>query len=259
MNKVNMMLMYLVLTLTILIPINMGIAFGTDDFNSAEDLSSTAQTNEEVRSDCAIISPNVKDSLILSIATLCLPGIVEKLYQLQSIKCEKITCRYNAAINGLDENVCSVKAKYSKCKYVYGEFFSLFGMNILTKIRDLVKTAIANPIGLAFGIGTAILRKHVSNCASTGSCNGDWVNIEAGLLSVIDAVAAIGTFTDMIKNGVDLSPSNTCDDIPDIKKELEEIVNDQEKDDEESTVGDVGGDLTEDNDGSTDGSAGTSI
>ena len=52
---------------------------------------------------------NVKDSLILSIVTMCLPGIIEKAHEWKQIKCESITCSYDAIKAGLDPSFCKQK------------------------------------------------------------------------------------------------------------------------------------------------------
>jgi len=219
-------MMYLIISLIVIIPMNIGNAFAVDEkFDEGIDTAS-GETKASVGAKCQVFGPtNPKDSLILSALTLCIPGVVEKLYQLQNIKCEKIVCRYDAAIHGLDDGKCQAKEAYSTCKYIVGDIYNALGLNLFNKIRDWIKQAILDPVGLAYGIGIMLARKQVEKCFLKGAtCDTIWIKGLAIVVSVNDAIALYGRISEMFKNKPDFWPDNSCDKLGPIEKELEEIV-----------------------------------
>ncbi|MCI0557125.1 MAG: hypothetical protein MN733_01415, partial [Nitrososphaera sp.] len=70
---------------------------------------------------------DVKNSLILSIACLCLPGIIYNLDKLRQIDCFKAVCLHDdVKLNGYPASFCSEMHGYLTCAFVVGEVFSLF-------------------------------------------------------------------------------------------------------------------------------------
>ncbi len=97
--KVNLVL-FLVLSMLLVIPLNMSSAFA-DDIKGGEVSSRTCK-----------IPFNVKDSLVMSIVTLCIPGILEKAHELKNNKCQLVVCKYNAVLNDLDPAFCDKQDAY---------------------------------------------------------------------------------------------------------------------------------------------------
>lgn len=207
---------WIMISLVFLIPLNMGATYG-------------ATQGEVQNSVCG--STNVKSSIILSIVTLCLPGILEKTYEYKQIKCEAAKCYYNAVKSGLDPSFCSQHEAYKTCTYIVGEAFALPPFSGLENLRNVIANIIANPIGLLWSVGTMKARAIVSTSCipgSTATCT--WVNpayaISAGFLVVTDSMALIQQFKDMFENGFTkrFETKDKCEGMAEIKTEMEKIL-----------------------------------
>jgi len=207
---------WIIISLVFLIPLNMGTTYG-------------ATQGEVQNSVCG--STNVKSSIILSIVTMCLPGILEKTYEYKQIKCEAAKCYYNAVKSGLDPSFCSQHEAYKTCTYIVGEAFAIPPMSILEYWRGAIANALANPIGLLWS-GTAIVaRKTVTaGCSVTpNTCtfgtNPAYMSATVFLV-VTDSMALIQQFKDMFENGFTkrFETNDKCEGIPEIKAEMEKIL-----------------------------------
>lgn len=178
---------------------------------------------------------NIKDSFILSVVTMCLPGILEKAHEWKQIKCQTIKCSYNAVINDLDPSFCEKQEAYRTCKYFVGEIFAIPPMAILEYYRNAMSQALANPVGILWSTSTKIFRATIDGSCGAGSPSGLICNVVANVpvgvasfgLVATDSAAIVQTLMDIFKNGFSsLFPDETdyCEGIGDIKKELEKIV-----------------------------------
>lgn len=201
---------FLVISLIFLIPLNMGISYGT--------------TRGEVQSICGGTGNlNIRDSIVLSALTLCLPGIIEKAQEAKQIKCQTVKCKYDAVINGLDPAFCGEQQSYLHCKYVVGEVFMLPIFNFFEHLRNVVKEAIANPEGIAWSIATKLARTRVSTCLKAG-CSSIVYAIFAIPLATVDTLSAYQQLKDISENGIIPKTTDYCDGIDEIKKQLEEVI-----------------------------------
>lgn len=203
------------ISLVFLIPLNMGTAYATT-------------TGDVQSSVCG--ATNVKGSIILSIVTMCLPGILDKAYQYKQIKCEAAQCYYGAVKSGLDPSFCLKHEAYKTCTYVVGEAFAIPPMSILEYYRNAIANALANPVGLLWSAATKEARKVVSGaCAVPNSCIAPNIPYMAAttLLVVTDTMSIIQNIQDIMKNGFfpPLNPKNACEGLPEVKAEMQKIVN----------------------------------
>lgn len=206
---------WVMISLIFLIPLNIGIVYGA--------------TQGEVQSSvCG--SVNVKGSIILSIVTMCLPGILDKAYQYKQIKCEAAHCYYKAVKSGLDPSFCAQHEAYKTCTYIVGEAFAIPPMSILEYWRGAISNALANPVGLLWGVGTKTARLLVTgSCvAQTATCNVV-ANVPFGaakwFLIATDSMAIIQTVKDMFQNGFtkQFELQDKCEGLDEIKSEMEKI------------------------------------
>ncbi len=195
------------------------------------------ETAEQIASKCQL-NYNVKDSLLMSIATLCLPGILENVQQLRSIEARKIKCTYNAIVNDLDPAYCKKVASYENCKFVVGEIFELPIINMVEQLRETVARALANPIGIIWSEGVQAARKYVEGaCVSSVSieCNaGENSKFIAPsvLIIVTDGLALADMYDNMRENGfkeffwneAENEVTSGSPDIYEIKEEMELII-----------------------------------
>ncbi len=212
-NIKQLSILWLAISAIFIIPFNIGNSFAVE-------------ARENVYSVCGG-NVDVKSSLVLSIVSLCIPGVLEKLNEWKQIKCETIKCQYNAVAKlNIDPAFCTKQESYRTCKYIVGEAFAVPPMAILEYWREAIARALANPIGIAWGYGVKAARSHLAtNCG--GVCDAT-VSGSLGLfLAFTDISAAIQTLKEMSENGfTDYygGSDDACDGIEDIKKELEKIV-----------------------------------
>jgi len=100
---------------------------------------------------------NVKDSMVLSICSLCVPGIISNLQKYRQVQCMYIDCLERSIETGIPSDTCDSVKDYATCKYIVGEVFQFFPFTaFLQYYLDKVKRAVSDPfsiIGLGFGIG----------------------------------------------------------------------------------------------------------
>jgi hypothetical protein len=177
---------------------------------------------------------NVKDSFILSVVTLCLPGILEKIEEKRQIECQAVVCRYESVKFGLDPAYCIDQQAYLTCSVIVGEIFALPPLAMIDYYREGVANVLANPIGVAYGIAVTAARKSVSgSCAASGGFLCDVssnipLQVAVPLLTVTDALSVVNTLTGLLENGFesldDKGYVDYCEQLPDIKAEMEEIL-----------------------------------
>lgn len=91
---------------------------------------------------------NIRDNLILSTVTLCIPGILENVEEFNQIQCEEVVCTYTSIANGVPADHCSKQAAYRVCANVLGDIFALPGFNIVQFIdgfKQAIATYLTNP------------------------------------------------------------------------------------------------------------------
>jgi len=92
---------------------------------------------------------NPKDSIVMSFATLCLPGIIFHLNKYRQIKCMYADCLQTSVDTGIPVWVCEDQKEYETCKYIYGEIFQLLPFTgLLNYFIDLVKGVLSSPFGV---------------------------------------------------------------------------------------------------------------
>lgn len=162
---------------------------------------------------------NVKDSLILSAMTVCVPGMLEKVNEYRQIKCEEVVCTYEALKNGLDPSFCARQAGYNTCKYVTGEVFSMPWANFAESIREGIAQYLANPYSAVItGFRTA-----TSQCS--GACDTIVMQGMSLTLAINDLAAFAQRVTDLVDNGLEgIETQNYCEDIDKIEKEVDSIL-----------------------------------
>lgn len=108
---------------------------------------------------------NVKNSLVLSILSVCLPGIIYNIEKYRQLQCQYIDCLQNGIDTGVPMDACDKVKSYSTCKYIYGEIFQVISFilpfdNTIKKVKD----ALSNPLTI---VGTAIALRCMPLCGVT--------------------------------------------------------------------------------------------
>lgn len=234
-------LLFLIMSLIVFIPLEISEIFGASSEPSGypggglanPDLRPDTATNENIVNTCGIVPPaGPKDSLILSIVTLCLPGVLEKTMEWKEIKCEMAVCSYEAVKNNLDPAFCKKQGSYKTCKYIMGEVFAIPPLSILNYLRDLVAQIIANPVGILFAASTRYARIQITTLCAPGSqvCDvskNPVLNYGVYLLIFVDTLSVYQTLTDIMENGFSSifgSTDSKCDQLSEIREDVEGLV-----------------------------------
>ncbi len=99
--------------------------------------------------------PNdIKQSLVLSILCICIPGILNGLMTWRNIECEYIECLYKDSTMNTQLYICDELYSYSMCKYFVGEIFEMLPFakaleTILQGLADFLKNPLAWILGAA--------------------------------------------------------------------------------------------------------------
>jgi len=216
----------MILTLVFILPMNMSIIFaGT----ATDTQPAPSATNEKVSSICGG-GFNVKDSLLMSVVTMCIPGILEKVNEWKNIKCETAVCYYDAVKNNLDPTFCTKQESYRTCTYIVGDIFALPGLNMIDYFRQKVADALANPVGMLVSVATIAARASAKLSCLVGMIGCTAVNvpysIASNFLVVVDSLSLYQQVKDIFDNGFfpPLNTKSSCDRLPEIKKEMDKII-----------------------------------
>lgn len=153
------------------------------------DTNTAKVTTAEDKTCGALVWPaSPKDSMILSIATGCLPGIVHNLQKQRQIQCIYIDCLQNGVRSGMPVTICKEEKAYMQCRYVIGEVFQLIPFaNFFQGLVNEFKTMVSSPISMAFAYMQF-------NCPLGGSLTG-----MCQLMGIGNTVGKIMTTYDQFK------------------------------------------------------------
>lgn len=140
---------------------------GKDGITSLED--KTGNTRKGVGLELDMFPSNPKDSLILSMATLCLPGIVSKLQEWRQIQCNYGVCLIDSMQTNMPQTVCEGQRSYLECKYITGEVFNIlpFASYFKAMLQQFV-TIFDNPVSLIMGVAGGACKYLVPTAGTTG-------------------------------------------------------------------------------------------
>ncbi|PIN86814.1 hypothetical protein COV19_02985 [Candidatus Woesearchaeota archaeon CG10_big_fil_rev_8_21_14_0_10_44_13] len=138
---------------------------------------------------------NPQNSLILSIATGCIPGIFLNLQKARQIECQYLSCIVNDVPAGMPLAACTKVRNFQWCMFIFGEIFQVIPFlgsikNILSPILSMLK----DPLTLIFGIMGYVCEFHPSDSLMT-ACH---------LLNSINSVINIVKTMEEIMNSKDL-------------------------------------------------------
>lgn len=87
-----------------------------------------------------------RESLILSAAFFCVPGVIHNLQKYRSVQCQYVECLQNTK-NGMPIATCEAQKDYMTCKHVLGEIFNLVPFAAaFSQIAKNVDAALKNPL-----------------------------------------------------------------------------------------------------------------
>ena len=183
-----------------------------------------------------------RDSLLLSLLTFCLPGIIENLQKIRETDCEYMRCMYEDVAQGYDPQLCKNMHNYLMCTQWVGEIFKLIPIaKGLQDVSGTLKGYFKNPgtmmLGIAFPVTCWLLcRKGGPGC---GPCVAtmDLIERSKDVYNQIDAMAQGEYWTewmsgesacDYIMNKLRKDPRYDCDRWDDCDKVQELLEEDEE-------------------------------
>ena len=125
-----------------------------------------------VRLGTAELPASTDNSLIFSVATMCIPGIIENLKKYKEIQCQYIDCLQNQVPQGLPIAVCSEQRRFQECMYTYGQIFELIPFTHFFRTFGAQLQAIFdNPVSMVFGgIDFACKQKYLDTAGQAQLC-----------------------------------------------------------------------------------------
>ncbi len=119
-----------------------------DEFSS----KNTPEIFKEMRFGNAFWPSSPKESIVLSLATGCIPGIIHNLQKRRQIECYYILCLKKAADEGIPLSVCDEQKAYLECMFIYGEIFQVIPFAGFFKgLTEQFSMIVSDPLGLIFG------------------------------------------------------------------------------------------------------------
>lgn len=113
-----------------------------------------------------------KNSLILSILYLCIPGILFNIMKARQVECQYLNCLASDVPTGTDPSVCVAMRGFNWCMFVYGEIFQIFPIGqILHQLVGVILEALTNIwtiVGLAIGLVCWAMFSGAGNTESFG-------------------------------------------------------------------------------------------
>ncbi|NOZ80077.1 MAG: hypothetical protein GXP63_00250 [DPANN group archaeon] len=96
---------------------------------------------------------NPESSIITSVITLCIPGIIQNLKKARAVECRYISCLRNEVKAGMPVFACTSERGYNWCKYVYQQRInSIPFVQMLNTITKMVREALRNPLALGLAL-----------------------------------------------------------------------------------------------------------
>lgn len=88
-----------------------------------------------------------KENWILSILTLCIPGMIHNLEKYRQIQCEYGSCLISSSKSSIPISICDDNKAYAECVFFYGSLFQLIPFaNFLSQIQRIIINIMANPL-----------------------------------------------------------------------------------------------------------------
>ena len=156
---------------------------------------------------------NVKDSLVLSSACFCLPGIINNIEKHRQLECRYATCLLrDVKERGYSVSECRSEKGYNECAYVYGELWNIVPFSqFFDMISNMLGDLIADPGRAAITVLGLACQNVCPNQPGYAACAG------ARVVSTISE--AVASFKEIKKKSSWIEPKsqNFCNEFKDAK------------------------------------------
>ncbi|MBI2112217.1 hypothetical protein HYT52_01650, partial [Candidatus Woesearchaeota archaeon] len=150
-----------------------------DNFGKGFSLIVPTKENYEAAAKQELVpsATSVEDNLYLSIASLCIPGVIKNVEKYRQIKCRKLYCLMNEVPQGVATiESCNKLEDVLTCKYFYGPLFQLIPLvNLWDNLLGALQALLTDPVAwvttavyftctticlFPIGTGTAVAELH---------------------------------------------------------------------------------------------------
>ena len=168
---------------------------------------------------------NPKESLILSIGTLCIPGILDGIQRWRQIQCNYGVCLIDSMRMNMPQTVCMNQKDYLECKYVAGEIFNLIPwVKSIQNLLSGIKNVLSDPLSMVFSVAGYACTPQLHSAEPHAACL--WSKI---VLETIQIANMIKEYVDQGFGEMFSSESNDrCDEF---ETKLEEVGLSEDDDD----------------------------
>jgi hypothetical protein len=141
-----------------------------------------------------LFPPSPKDSLVLSIFSFCLPGIVTNLHKARQIECTYALCLQQNAPRGAPIRYCVQARAFQWCQYIIGGLFNLFQpirmlQTFLASIVDMFRDPFSAVLGVVGYICPSVIDVTTSGTCKVIYTTSATINIAKELISWSDTDA----------------------------------------------------------------------
>ncbi|HLD33723.1 MAG TPA: hypothetical protein VJB66_03280 [Candidatus Nanoarchaeia archaeon] len=142
-----------------------------------------------------LVATSLYDNVALSVAGVCLPGIIYNVEKYRQIQCRYVGCLENEVKGGIATiESCRELKDYQECKYFYGELFQLVPfVNLFDNIIQVLQNLLKDPVGIVRAIVVAGCGEAWCPVANTGGkasgfCN--FVGYTSFILNMINTLVS---------------------------------------------------------------------
>ncbi len=169
-------------------------------------------TGEERRKVSYAPARSVRDNFYLSIAGVCLPGLIHNLDKYRQIKCRKVVCLENEVAQGLTTiHGCNELDKLLTCKYFIGELWYLFPFSqFFDKVTNMLKSAARDPVS---AIHTANVLGCGLACLSTGGEISYFCQVTNRIWDTVDWIVGVISFFTTVIQDIKAGGLQYCDSV----------------------------------------------
>jgi hypothetical protein len=150
---------------------------------------------------------SIKESCLLSIAYLCIPGIFDCIQRWRNIQCLYGNCLIDTVSAYMDPVICAEQKDYLECMFIFGEIFK--AMPWVSFIRELyaqIISIIDDPIGILFAGVEVYCGQYFGNTVPHKMCH--YYKLGKMVIGLIESLKQIfENFSSMF----DTSSSDYCD------------------------------------------------
>lgn len=171
---------------------------------------------------------DVKESIVWSAATLCIPGIILNLEKYRQVECGYILCMKQDVASGIPASVCEASYAYLSCVFWTGQILNALPFfQLWTSLMESFVQVVSDPLGFAFYITNLFLNCN-QECANANAA-GTKRHAACSILGTIDTIGdAISEF-----NNIKGEDYFTVGSDEDFCSQLEDFDEDEDDEDED--------------------------